>query len=145
MWWSKKRYACGVVYRGRQKLVGWPEHIPFANPSDIPGGQAVMTFLLDLWDAGILHLENATEDEVDLAKRCYGAVLPGTPRTLPAPFCWGPFGTNQMGKGKGRFRPAHNPRGLPVRRAHTGPKSKKLILDSDSDVNGDGEITSDEE
>ncbi len=53
--------------------------------------------------------------------------------------------SNQMGKGKGRFRPAHNPRGLPVRRAHTGPKSKKLILDSDSDVDGDAEITSDEE
>ncbi len=103
-------------------------NIPFADPSAIPGG---MRFLLALWDVGILRFEPATAEEIDLARRNPDTVLPGTPPALPAPFCWGPFGRNDIGLG--RLRPKTNPLGLPLRRPKTGPKTPKLLLDSDVD------------
>ncbi|KAM5538962.1 hypothetical protein V8D89_007391 [Ganoderma adspersum] len=131
MGWSEKRYARGVVVRCRQNLVGWPwyANIPFANPSDLLGGQPVLRFLLALWNAGILRFEPASDEDVDLARRNARAVLPGAPRARPPPFCWGPFGRNDIGLS--RFRPVTNPMGLPLRHPRDGPKTPKLILDSD--------------
>lgn len=131
MGWSEKRYALAVVVRCRQNLVGWPwyANIPFANPSDLLGGQPVLRFLLALWNAGILRFEPATDEDVDLARRNARAVLPGTPRVRPPPFCWGPFGRNDIGLS--RLRPVTNPMGLPLRHPRDGPKTPKLILDSD--------------
>ncbi len=131
MGWSEKRYALGVVVRWRQNLVGWPwyANIPFANPSDLVGGQPVLRFLIALLNAGILRFEPASDEDVDLARRNTRAVLPGAPRARPPPFCWGPFGRNDIGLS--RSRPVTNPLGLPLRRPRYGPKTPKLILDSD--------------
>ena len=131
MGWSKKAYAFGVVVRSGHHLRSWPTYanIPFADPSAIPGGQPTMRFLLALWDVGILRFEPATAEEIDLARRNPDAVLPGAPPALPAPFCWGPFGRNDIGLG--RPRPKTNPLGLPLRRPKNGPKTPKLLLDSD--------------
>ncbi|KAM5541960.1 hypothetical protein V8D89_004285, partial [Ganoderma adspersum] len=131
MHWSKKGYAFGVVVRGRHHLRSWPTYanIPFADPSAIPGGQPTIRFLIALWDVGILRFEPATAEEIDLARRNPDAVLPGTPPAIPAPFCWGPFGRNDIGLG--RLRPKTNPLGLPLRRPKNGPKTPKLLLDSD--------------
>ncbi|KAI1782369.1 hypothetical protein LXA43DRAFT_1051502 [Ganoderma leucocontextum] len=131
MGWSEKGYALGVVVRCKQNLLGWPwyANIPFANPSDIVGGQPVLCFLLSLWHAGILRFETASDEDIDLARRNARAVLPGAPPTRPPPFCWGPFGRNDIGLG--RLRPVTNPLGLPLRHPRNGPKTPKLILDSD--------------
>ncbi|KAI1782085.1 hypothetical protein LXA43DRAFT_1069337 [Ganoderma leucocontextum] len=131
MGWSEKRYALAVVVRCGQNLVGWPwyANIPFANPSDLVGGQPVLRFLIALWNAGILRFEPATDEDIDLARRNARAVLPGAPPTRRAPFCWGPFGRNDIGLS--RFRPVTNPLGLPLRHPRDGPKTPKLILDSD--------------
>ncbi|KAM5542055.1 hypothetical protein V8D89_004365 [Ganoderma adspersum] len=131
MGWSKKAYAFGVVVRARHHLRSWPTYanIPFADPSAIPGGQPTIRFLLALWDVGILRFEPATAEDIDLARRNPDAVLPGIPPVLPAPFCWGPFGRNDIGLG--RLRPKTNPLGLPLRHPKNGPKTAKLLLDSD--------------
>ncbi|PIL33140.1 hypothetical protein GSI_04589 [Ganoderma sinense ZZ0214-1] len=133
MGWSKKAYALGVVVRGGHHLRSWPTYanIPFADPSAIPGGQPTMRFLLALWDAGILRFEPATPEEIDLARRNPDAVCPGIPPVRPAPFCWGPFGRNDIGLG--RHRPKTNPLGLPLRHPKNGPKTAKLVLDSDAE------------
>ncbi|PIL37670.1 hypothetical protein GSI_01364 [Ganoderma sinense ZZ0214-1] len=133
MHWTKNGYAFGVVVRGGHHLRSWPTYanIPFADPSNIPGGQPTIRFLLALWDVGILRFEPATADDIDLARRNPAAVLPGTPPVRPAPFCWGPFGRNDIGLG--RLRPKTNPLGLPLRRPKNGPKTAKLVLDSDVD------------
>nr|VWO95418.1 F-box and WD domain protein [Ganoderma boninense] len=133
MGWSKKAYAFGVVVRGGHHLRSWPTYanIPFADPSAIPGGQPAIRFLLALWDVGILRFEPATTEERDLARRNPDAVLPGIPPMLRAPFCWGPFGRNDIGLG--RLRPKTNPLSLPLRHPKNGPKTPKLVLDSDAD------------
>ncbi|KAI1783617.1 hypothetical protein LXA43DRAFT_1102335 [Ganoderma leucocontextum] len=133
MRWSKKGYALGVVVRGGHHLRSWPTYanIPFADPSAIPGGQPTMRFLLALWDVGILRFEPATAEDIDLACRNPDAVLPGTPPALRAPFCWGPFGRNDIGLG--RLRPKTNPLGLSLRHPKNGPKTPKLLLDSDGE------------
>lgn len=139
MRWTRKGYAFSVVHRGGQELRGWPRNagIPFTNLSNIPGGQAPLRLLLAMWDTGILRFEDASDEERELAKRNPSAVFPGEPPALPAaPLCWGPFGTDQIGKqtGRGRYRHTHNPPPLvrlPIRRVKRGPKTPKLILDSD--------------
>ena len=139
MRWSPKGYAFGIVDRGGQSIRGWPWYarIPFANLSSIPGGQGPLRLLLAMWDVGILRFEDASDEERELAKRNPAAVLPGEPPVLPAPLCWGPFGTNQMGMqtGRGRYRHTYHhedpPTRVPVRRVKRGPKTPKLILDSD--------------
>ncbi|KAM5529988.1 hypothetical protein V8D89_016297 [Ganoderma adspersum] len=123
MRWSKKGYALGVVVRGQHHLRSWP--------TAIPGGQSTMRFLLALWAVGILRFEPATAEDIDLARRNPDAVLPGVPPALRAPFCWGPFGRNDIGLG--RLRPKTNPLGLPLRHPKTGPKTAKLLLDSDGE------------
>ncbi|KAL1948144.1 hypothetical protein VTO73DRAFT_12219 [Trametes versicolor] len=134
-------YANGVVVRGRHRLVGWPngdgkddEGIPFANLSDIPGGKAVMQRLLDLWASGELRFEPVDDEYIDLAKRNPKAVLPGKPLERPAPRCWSRLSRDDIGKARGRAASGINPKtGKPYRRRKDGPKTPKVILDSDID------------
>ena len=144
MRWSIKGYALHVVYGEGQKFNSWPSFagIPFGNLSKIPGGQGPLYLLLTLWNLGILRLEDASEEERELAKRNHAAVLPGSPPVLPAPLCWGPYGTNQIGKatGRKRVRAEVSPYAR-ARREKRGPKTPKLILDSDVEE----EISSEDE
>lgn len=146
MHWTEKTYAHSIVVRRKHVVAGWPwyANIPFANPSDIPGGQGTLRFLLALWKVGILRFEQATAEQIDLARRNSRAVMPGAPVMRPPPFCWGPFGTNQIKKrrGKGRFYPRDNPRGSKPRRARDGPKSAKLVLDESEGERDESEVIS---
>ncbi|KAI0349182.1 hypothetical protein OH77DRAFT_1432293 [Trametes cingulata] len=143
MWWTAVHYAKGVVLRGRHKLIGWPTAagIPFANLSDIPGGQPIMQYLLDRWADGTIRFVPANDIDIDLARRNPKAILPGVPPVLPAPRHWGPYGRNDIGKA--RHRPVTNPKGWPLRRRKDGAISPKLILDSD--MEDDEELSSDVE
>ncbi len=140
MHWTVKTYGFGIVHRGRCQLAGWPWYlnIPFGNLSDVPGGQESMHILLLLLNLGVLRFESVDDDFADLAKRNPIAVLPGAPVTRPPPWCWGPFGTNQMGTSTNNA--CFNSRGEPRRRAKEGPKTPKLVLDSDIE---DTEVRSD--
>ncbi len=129
MKWTPKGYAKGVVLRRRRKLSVWPvwADIPFANLSDIPGGEPIIEYLLNLWTTGMMRFVEATETDVDLAKRRYMDVCPGVPLKLPQPRCWGPFTRNDLGKA--RRRPVTNPMGLPLKRKRVGAITPKLVLD----------------
>ena len=133
--WSVKGYALHVVYEHGQKWNSWPTFagIPFGNLSKIPGGQGPLYLLLALWNLGILRLEDASEEERELAKRNHAAVLPGRPPVLPAPRCWGPFGTDQIGRATGRkwARGTSTPERRRATREKLGPKTPKMVLDSD--------------
>lgn len=133
MKWTPRGYAKGVVYRRRRKLIGWPvwADIAFANLSDIPGGEPVIQFLFDLWNAGTLRFVDASEDDLDLAKRRPMDVCPGVPPELPAPQCWGPYPRDD--RKRARARPVTNPHGLPLRRKKLGAITPKLILDEPVD------------
>ncbi|EIW56705.1 uncharacterized protein TRAVEDRAFT_49524 [Trametes versicolor FP-101664 SS1] len=153
MKWTAVEYANGVVVKGGHRLVGWPNRaneephdpngppldpldtIPFGNLSDIPGGQAVIQRLLDLWTSGKMYFERADEAFIDLAKRNPKAVMPGKPPVRPAPKCWGRQSRDDIGKARGRPASGINPKtGRPYRRRKDGPKTPKMILDSDIDL-----------
>ncbi|KAL1938584.1 hypothetical protein VTO73DRAFT_11399 [Trametes versicolor] len=141
MKWGPVHYALGVVFRGRFRLVGWPEGVPFGNLSDIPGGQPVLEQLLSLWLEGKMYFEAVDDEYRDLAKRNPKAVLPAPPPKRKAPRCFGPCGRNDIGKG--RARPVTNPEGRPLRRRKDGPLTPKICFDSD--VEDSDEIDSDVE
>ncbi|KAI0703136.1 hypothetical protein C8Q76DRAFT_801981 [Earliella scabrosa] len=46
MYWTLEEYLEIVVGVYRYKLVGWPRRVRFANLSDIPGGQSILSYLL---------------------------------------------------------------------------------------------------
>lgn len=146
MKWTGVYYANGVVIRGGQRLVGWPndekESIPFGNLSDIPGGQPVIERLLELWEDGTIHFETADAAHIDLARRNPKAVLPGKPPPLPKPRAWGPYGRNDIGK---RRRPPVVSAGVQgrKRRRRDGAITPKLILGEGSDIDETEEIDSD--
>ncbi|KAI0706781.1 hypothetical protein C8T65DRAFT_651995 [Cerioporus squamosus] len=141
MHWSMKTYALGIVYRGRHQLAGWPWYfnVPFGNLSDIPGGQQTLYSILITLNVGILRFEPVDDDFADLAKRNPKAVLPGAPVTRPAPWCWGPLGTDQIGTSTKNA--CFNSRGEPRRRVKDGPKTPKIV--PDLDVEEDTEVESD--
>ncbi len=119
MGWKKRSYRRVVVKAGIV-LRGWPcgsDGIPFQNLSYVKGGKAVMQRLTDAWESGELHFEEATEEEVDLARRCPNAVLPGDAPVLPVPQCWGPFVRNDMGLTRDPTK----------KKQKTGPKTPKIV------------------
>lgn len=140
MRWHQKGYALGIVHRGRYELKGWPWYfnIPFGNLSNVPGGQESMRSLLIVLNVGVLRFEPVDDDFADLVKRNPKAVLPGTPITRPAPWCFGPFGTDQIGTSTKNA--CFNSRGEPRRRVKDGPKTPKYVLDSD--IEEDTEVES---
>ncbi|RPD57023.1 hypothetical protein L227DRAFT_614137, partial [Lentinus tigrinus ALCF2SS1-6] len=115
----------GIVLRG------WPrgeDGILFQNLSDVKGGKAAIKRLTNAWETGELRFEDATEDEVDLARRCPAAILPGDPPELPAPQCFGPFVRNDIGLTRDPTK----------KKQKMGPKTPKIVL-YESDDNTDPE------
>lgn len=137
MRWSSGGYAHGLVVRWRLRLVGWPRgdaesggvDIPFADPSSIPGGQRVIGYLLELWMTGVLHFEPADEEFVMLARRRPLEVLPGKPLEDEAP-----RERVRDDIGKARPRTVTSTDRNRLKRRMRGAISKKVIVDSDLEV-----------
>ncbi|KAL7284519.1 hypothetical protein ACG7TL_001810 [Trametes sanguinea] len=150
MHWTPHGYARSIVHGRGQWLDGWPndpegKSIPFGDPSSIPGGQRVISRLLDLWKLGILHFRPAMDAERRLAWRNPRAVLPGKPTKHPLHRALGPFGRNDIG------RPRSQPKvfdadGKPVGRRwrRLGAITPKLCLE-DEIVKPEEQLRSDEE
>ncbi|KAI9068292.1 hypothetical protein FKP32DRAFT_1587830 [Trametes sanguinea] len=148
MSWSPYRYSSRIVAGRGLTLVGWPndpDHpegaVPFGDPSDIPGGQPVISRLLELWRSGELHFEDATPLQQQLAVRDPRAVLPGEPLMLPEHRSATSYGRNDMGKARAQPNVVDED-GEPVERRHKrlGAMSSKLVLD---EFDAEDEVTSD--
>ncbi|EIW51340.1 uncharacterized protein TRAVEDRAFT_54648 [Trametes versicolor FP-101664 SS1] len=78
-----------------------------------------------------MYFERADEAFIDLAKRNPKAVMPGKPPSR-----------DDIGKARGRPASGINPKtGRPYRRRKDGPKTPKMILDSD--IDSEDEVESD--
>ncbi|KAJ2993807.1 hypothetical protein NUW54_g7658 [Trametes sanguinea] len=148
MSWSPYRYSSRIVAGRGLTLKGWPndpDHpegtVPFGDPSDIPGGQPVISRLLELWKSGELHFEDATPVQRQLAIRDPMAVLPGEPLKLPNHRSATSYGRNDMGKARAQPNVVDED-GEPVERRHKrlGAMSSKLVLD---EVDAEDDVISD--
>ena len=75
--WAAEEYALYVVIRYGLKIVGWPDDVPFANLNRVGGGVATLRRLQRLWDEKSLRFAEATDKDVENAKRDPTSVLPG--------------------------------------------------------------------
>ncbi|KAL7277757.1 hypothetical protein ACG7TL_008703 [Trametes sanguinea] len=148
MSWSPYRYSTRIVAGRGLTLVGWPndpEHpestVPFGDPSSIPGGQPVISRLLDLWKSGELRFEHATPLQQQLAVRDPMSVLPGVPVELPKQRSATSYGRNDIGKARAPPNVVDED-GNPVQRRHRrlGALSSKVVLD---EIDEEEEIISD--
>ncbi|OSC96196.1 hypothetical protein PYCCODRAFT_1441201 [Trametes coccinea BRFM310] len=150
MHWTPHGYARSIVFGRGQWLEGWPndpdgENIPFGDLSSIPGGQPIISRLLDLWKMGKLYFRPATDEEKRLAWRNPEAVLPGRPVERPEPRSLGPYGRNDIGRPRSQPK-IFDANGKPVGRRwkRLGAITPKLCL-QDEIVDPEEELLSDDE
>ena len=127
MKYTLEDYIESVVEPTKHKLDGWPDWLKFTNLSNLPGGQATLNRLTELWDNGTLAFVPVTDAELQMAR-----VSPE--RLAPAPVCerrQPHSGRDDLGKARRRYKT--NP---PRRHPKNGPKTKKWVEDSDAEAEG---------
>lgn len=120
-------YAENTVIGHGMKIEGWPSWIPFRNASEIPGGCAVLSELLKLWEEKKIRFVPATALD-----RLNAALDPTLVAPAPGFVHRKPYG-GRDDIGRSRYRPKTKPDGGPLRRPKDGPKSDKVIYDSDGE------------
>ncbi|OJT09973.1 hypothetical protein TRAPUB_13545 [Trametes pubescens] len=127
MWYVIEGYAENTVICHGVKIEGWPSSIPFRNASEIPGGCAVLTKLLKLWKEKKIKFVPATALD-----KLNAALNPTLVAPAPGFIHRKPYG-GRNDIGRSRYRPKTKPDGGPLRRPKDGPKSDKVIYDSDDE------------
>ena len=80
MLWTPDGYIRVVIGKLHCKFNdGWPEEVPFANPSSLEGGVTPLRRLLDLWKRGILKIVVVDAEDLERAKNNPSSMLPNAP------------------------------------------------------------------
>ena len=79
MHWATNQFVNYIVRGEGHVVTGWPQSIPFGDPSYLPGGEKCLRKLLEMWKSGAVRWEKATEDELGRAVLNPVSVLPSTP------------------------------------------------------------------
>lgn len=131
-------------------IVGWPPHIPYANPSNLLLSH--VRELLGLLKEEKLHFEDAT---LDILRAAATYSTPNSYRLCPNPELWGVPGVEaarvvQRSQGgpirqvrqpqrrradylHNHFRPKTNPYEQPLRHPKRGPTTPETITESDDE------------
>lgn len=136
MRWTSQSYINHVWNKYWVALQGWNPHVPFKNPSNLPGGTRVFDSLIFRCERGILRFVKIPEHErcdIDMAKVVPGGIVarkpwPGRPDIKRA-----------------RHRPVSNPHNLPLRRQRPGPITPEYMWENaDAEIRDDGTLEGDE-
>ncbi len=128
MCYTIEGYAETIVCTYGLKLVGWPVKVNFADLSRVGGGCKTLGNLLELWKNDTLKFEPASELERLNAALDPTSVAPAEKYVHRKE----PGGRNDIGRA--RYRWKTNPDGSkPLRRPKDGPKSDKVVVDSDGE------------
>ncbi|KAF9802159.1 hypothetical protein IEO21_09963 [Rhodonia placenta] len=136
MRWTPQSYINHVWNKYWVALQGWNPHVPFKNPSDLPGGTRVFDSLIFRCERGILRFVKIPEHErcnIDMTMVVPGGIVackpwPGRPDIKRA-----------------RHRPVSNPHNLPLRRQRPGPITPEYVWENaDAEIRDDGTLEGDE-
>lgn len=136
MRWTSQSYINHVWNKYWVALQGWNPHVPFKNPSNLPGGTRVFDNLIFRCERGIIRFVKIPEHErcnIDMTKVVPGGIVarkpwPGRPDIKHA-----------------RHRPVSNPHNLPLRRQRPGPITPEYVWENaDAEIRDDGTLEDDE-
>ncbi|EED78779.1 predicted protein [Postia placenta Mad-698-R] len=136
MRWTSQSYINHVWNKYWVALQGWNPHVPFKNPSNLPGGTRVFNNLIFRCERGIIRFVKIPEHErhnIDMTKVVPGGIVackpwPGRPDIKRA-----------------RHRPVSNPHNLPLRRQRPGPITPEYVWENaDAEIGDDGTLEDDE-
>ncbi len=124
MFWTLEDYLDVVCGQYGYKLVGWPQHVTFANLSRIRGGVDRLSHLLRLWETGRMRFVPLTDDEHHLLRT-------DAERLAPAPVELCARSTSRsIRRDCGERR---KPKRLPNGRVVDGPKTPVRVPESDEE------------
>ncbi|OSX56727.1 hypothetical protein POSPLADRAFT_1113122, partial [Postia placenta MAD-698-R-SB12] len=136
MRWTPQSYINHMWNKYWVALQGWSPHVPFKNPSNLPGGTRVFDNLIFRCERGIIRFVKIPEHErcnIDMTKVVPGGIVackpwPGRPDIKRA-----------------RHRPVSNPHNLPLRRQRPGPITPEYVWENtDAEIRDDGTLEDDE-
>lgn len=122
MRWNAEDFHASIAVKYGVRLEGWPEHLIFANLSDVPGGISTMRDLLGRIQHGTLAFTELSEAErktLTVGNAAPGRFTPRPPRA------------ERRDYGRQRVPPWLR-KSRPPRKVCMGPKSDKYIEDSDA-------------
>ncbi|KAH9828624.1 uncharacterized protein C8Q71DRAFT_819284 [Rhodofomes roseus] len=122
MKWTAESFYTHVAKEYAVCLDGWPQHLVFANLSDVPGGIAMLQDLLSRIHRGVLVFTKLSEDEhkaLTVQSAAPGKFTPRPPRAQRRD-----YGVQRV--------PPWLRLSRPPRKVCVGPKSSEYVEDSDA-------------